>query len=400
MTLEDDLALAHELADAADAITLARFRALDLVVESKPDLTPVSDADTRGRAGDPAHAGLPPARPTRCSARRTARPAPARAAGSSTRSTGPRTSCAASRSGPRSIALQEDGEVDGRRRQRPGARPPLVGRPRRSAPTPAGRSRARAPAAGQPRRRGSADASVAYSSLTGWERAGPAARAAAAVRATSGAPGRTATSGRTCWSPRARSTPRSSPRSRCGTSPPLQVVVEEAGGRFTDLAGRRPAGRRQRRLQQRPAARRRARRPAGRPSLSQRVPDRRPRQAGRPAPRRFASTPARAKAQTSSSRSAATSGPQRGELRPRRGELGLEPLGPQLGAARCAGRRALGAGAQPSDLAPAARRGRRTAARAPARATVAPGGRRPLARRQPREQPGRRTCRPRAMRAG
>jgi histidinol-phosphatase len=43
--LEDDLALAHELADAADAITLARFGALDLTVRSKPDLTPVSDAD-------------------------------------------------------------------------------------------------------------------------------------------------------------------------------------------------------------------------------------------------------------------------------------------------------------------------------------------------------------------
>ena len=43
--LEDDLALAHELADAADAITLARFGAVDLVVSAKPDLTPVSDAD-------------------------------------------------------------------------------------------------------------------------------------------------------------------------------------------------------------------------------------------------------------------------------------------------------------------------------------------------------------------
>ncbi|SCL19039.1 histidinol-phosphatase [Micromonospora nigra] len=41
-----DLALAHQLADAADAISMARFRALDLRVESKPDLTPVSDADT------------------------------------------------------------------------------------------------------------------------------------------------------------------------------------------------------------------------------------------------------------------------------------------------------------------------------------------------------------------
>jgi histidinol-phosphatase len=42
-----DLAFAHELADAADAITLARFRALDLWVETKPDLTPVSEADRR-----------------------------------------------------------------------------------------------------------------------------------------------------------------------------------------------------------------------------------------------------------------------------------------------------------------------------------------------------------------
>ena len=42
----DDLALAHLLADAADRITLARFRAGDLRVTSKPDLTPVSDADT------------------------------------------------------------------------------------------------------------------------------------------------------------------------------------------------------------------------------------------------------------------------------------------------------------------------------------------------------------------
>ncbi len=40
-----DLAFAQELADRADAITLARFRSLDLRVETKPDLTPVSEAD-------------------------------------------------------------------------------------------------------------------------------------------------------------------------------------------------------------------------------------------------------------------------------------------------------------------------------------------------------------------
>jgi histidinol-phosphatase len=41
----NDLTLALELADAADELTLDRFGASDLVVESKPDLTPVSDAD-------------------------------------------------------------------------------------------------------------------------------------------------------------------------------------------------------------------------------------------------------------------------------------------------------------------------------------------------------------------
>lgn len=42
---DDDLTLAHALADLADAITLERFRASDLAVETKPDLTPVSEAD-------------------------------------------------------------------------------------------------------------------------------------------------------------------------------------------------------------------------------------------------------------------------------------------------------------------------------------------------------------------
>lgn len=40
-----DLTLARRIADEADAITRARFGALDLKVDSKPDLTPVSDAD-------------------------------------------------------------------------------------------------------------------------------------------------------------------------------------------------------------------------------------------------------------------------------------------------------------------------------------------------------------------
>ena len=42
---DDDLRFAHVLADSADATAMERFRARDLIVEAKPDLTPVSDAD-------------------------------------------------------------------------------------------------------------------------------------------------------------------------------------------------------------------------------------------------------------------------------------------------------------------------------------------------------------------
>jgi len=45
MDSQGDLYLAHRLADAADAISLARYQSLDLVIETKPDSTPVTDAD-------------------------------------------------------------------------------------------------------------------------------------------------------------------------------------------------------------------------------------------------------------------------------------------------------------------------------------------------------------------
>ncbi len=41
----DDVRLAHVLADAVEPLTTERFRATDLRVDRKPDLTPVSDAD-------------------------------------------------------------------------------------------------------------------------------------------------------------------------------------------------------------------------------------------------------------------------------------------------------------------------------------------------------------------
>jgi histidinol-phosphatase len=41
----DDLKLALQIADEADSLTMARFGAVDLVVETKPDMTPATDAD-------------------------------------------------------------------------------------------------------------------------------------------------------------------------------------------------------------------------------------------------------------------------------------------------------------------------------------------------------------------
>jgi histidinol-phosphatase len=43
--MNSDLELALNLADEADKISMARYRALDLVVETKPDFTPVTETD-------------------------------------------------------------------------------------------------------------------------------------------------------------------------------------------------------------------------------------------------------------------------------------------------------------------------------------------------------------------
>ena len=60
-SVADDISLALQLADQADALTMERFGALDLRVETKPDLTPVTDAD-RG-AEESLRAALSTSRP-------------------------------------------------------------------------------------------------------------------------------------------------------------------------------------------------------------------------------------------------------------------------------------------------------------------------------------------------
>ncbi len=42
---DDDLRLAHVICDQVDGLTMSRFKARDLTVTTKPDLSPVSDAD-------------------------------------------------------------------------------------------------------------------------------------------------------------------------------------------------------------------------------------------------------------------------------------------------------------------------------------------------------------------
>ena len=43
--MNSDLELALEMADVADQLSMSRYRALDLSVETKPDFTPVTEAD-------------------------------------------------------------------------------------------------------------------------------------------------------------------------------------------------------------------------------------------------------------------------------------------------------------------------------------------------------------------
>lgn len=60
-SLSDDLSLALALAADADLVSLDRFRSLDLVVTTKPDRTPVTDADQSVERG--IRAGIEAARP-------------------------------------------------------------------------------------------------------------------------------------------------------------------------------------------------------------------------------------------------------------------------------------------------------------------------------------------------
>jgi histidinol-phosphatase len=239
MTLADDLALAHELADAADAITLDRFGAVDLVVEAKPDLTPVSDADT---AVEHAVRRL-------LAARRPGDAVLGEEDGET--GTGPRRWVVDPVDGTKNfvrgvpvwatlVALQEDGVVTAGV-----VSAPALGRRWWASRGAGARTGGRLTAA-RPLRVSAvgalADASLAYSSLTGWSAAG---RLPGLLRL-SDAAWRTRAYG-DFWShvlvAEGAVDASFEPEVSLWDLAPLQVVVEEAGGRFTDLEGReRPDG--------------------------------------------------------------------------------------------------------------------------------------------------------------
>ena len=232
---DDDLRLAHVIADSVDALTMARFQAADLVVDTKPDLTPVTDADRAAEELVRAQLRAHPAARRRPSARSSAPPA-----------TAPRrwvvdpidgtknyvrgvpvwaTLIALSTTTSRSLGL-----VVGA-----GARPALVGRAGSGAWT--GRSLVGGPPAARLARcPTSRDASLSYSDLVGWERARPARRLPRPQQR--------------CWRTRAYGDfwsymlvaegavdVAAEPDLRCTTWPRWCPIVTEAGGRFTSLDG-------------------------------------------------------------------------------------------------------------------------------------------------------------------
>ena len=170
----DDLRLAHVLADAADAATMDRFKALDLKVETKPDMTPVSEADKA--AEELIRGQLQRARPRDAILGEEY----------GIEGTGPRRWVIDPIDGTKNyvrgvpvwatlISLMEARRgrlpAGGRRRLRTGTGPPLVGGEGRRARTPAA---ACPPRPGCTSRRSAScpDASFAYSSLSGWEERG------------------------------------------------------------------------------------------------------------------------------------------------------------------------------------------------------------------------------------
>ena len=225
--MSGDLAFAHALADAADAITIARFRALDLRVETKPDLTPVSEAD---RAAEEAIRDLVAAsRRGRGRARRGVRRRRRRRRWIVDPIDGTKNYVRGVPVWATLLALEREGEVEVGARVGAGARPPLVGGARRRRV----RRTASAAASRRSTARGRAaldDVRRAHAAPAGRRSSQPRLVEPRARRLLAALPRR-----------RRRARHRVRPRDDMWDYAPVQLLVEEAGGRCTTFDGEAPA---------------------------------------------------------------------------------------------------------------------------------------------------------------
>ena len=233
--MNPDLELAMELADRADELTVRHFRSAELMVDTKPDMTPVTQADRE--VEEMVAERLAFARPDDSLLGEEFGQQ-----GTNTRRRWIVDPIDGTKNYVRGIpvyatllALEEDGEV-------------VVGVV--SAPALGRRWYAArgegAFADGENIRVSTIDrleeAQVCHAGLEGWEKDGRLDGLVALTRGP-GATAASATSGSTCWWPRAVPSWLWSQRSALWDLAALKVVVEEAGGRFTDLSGAAtPAG--------------------------------------------------------------------------------------------------------------------------------------------------------------
>jgi len=229
---DDDLALALALADIADEITLARFRADDLAVETKPDLTPVTEADRAVEQRLRERLAVA-RRATRWSARNTGRRRHRLSALDRRSDDGTKNYVRGVPVWATLLALQDGDDLTVGVVSAPRCTV-AVGAARRGR-VPRRRLAGRSAADPRLRRPGLADAHFIFAGLeTGPARGGPSSCSSSEPAA--GARAATATSGPTCSSRGRRRDRDRHERLAVDLAAP-QILVEEAGGRFSDFSG-------------------------------------------------------------------------------------------------------------------------------------------------------------------
>jgi histidinol-phosphatase len=227
-----DLTFALALADAADAITMQHYQSATLAVRTKSDKTPVSEADEAVERMIRERVGAE--RPgTASSAKSSVIAVRHRGAGSSIRSTGRRTTSAASRSLRRSspskrTAASPPASSPRLRWRAAGGRPPATAR---SAAPSAKRARS-----ASPRIDTLEDAHLTYDSLLDFDQHGGAVRFLSLMRRCTRSRGFGDFWAHMLVAEGAVEIA-IEPAVAIWDMAAIQLIVEEAGGRFTDMRG-------------------------------------------------------------------------------------------------------------------------------------------------------------------